>query len=38
MHLDNKKEPKTIKVNVIYGEKRLVDCMKNVIRSHRNKR
>ena len=25
-----------IKVNVIYGDKRLVDCMKNVITKHRN--
>lgn len=26
-----KKSTKNIKVNVIYGEKRLIDCMKNVI-------
>lgn len=28
---NNKEETKTVKVNVIYGDKRLVDCMKNVI-------
>ena len=26
-----KKDTKNIKVNVIYGDKNLVDCMKNVI-------
>ena len=25
-----------IKVNVVYGDKRLVDCMKSVIEKHRN--
>lgn len=26
-----KKSTKNIKVNVIYGDKRLIDCMKNII-------
>lgn len=29
-----KKEKKKIKVNVVYGKKTLVDCMKNIIRAH----
>ncbi len=28
------KNTKKIKVNVVYGEKKLVDCMKNVIIKH----
>lgn len=31
---NNKEETKTVKVNVIYGDKRLVDCMKNIIKQH----
>ena len=29
-----KKQAKRVKVNVIYGNKSLVDCMKNVIVKH----
>lgn len=29
-----RKEEKRIKVNVVYGDKKLVDCMKKVIIKH----
>lgn len=33
-----KENVKNIKVNVVYGKKRLVDCMKNVIKNTQNSR
>lgn len=32
----NKKSKKEIKVTVIYGDKTLLECMKNIIKNSRN--
>lgn len=35
-NMKKRNEPKPVKIEVVYGDKRLVECMKNIIKNRKN--